>query len=273
MKKNTYIKLIAIVMMSFLPTLLHSQQTHSQKEYFDNLMKTAPWLDETSFEKLQAITEWQELEREYDESKAEIETLNKTVKSSAAKMTKLRHKLNEQQKQFSSLYNDIHKGREKEIYLQYDTAILIFHKGLCDSNTERIQKALLVCHRAEKVLSARYDKRNVDKARIQLKEVKDDVPELYNSIDNRLAKYGELTNALRNALTEASDELPKSDEDLSQYMIQKKQKRFFDKLGKDIYQKLKKSDEFPFLYAKLTEAMEAVMDDQSNDISKIIKEL
>lgn len=259
MKKNTYIKLAATAMMSFLPTLMHGQS----------------WLDETSSEKLQAIAERQEMEKKYNESVAEKESLQDTVNLYARRETDLSDKLKEQQEQLSGLYSDI-KGREKGMYTQYDIVILTLHQGLCDPNIERIQQALLVCHNAEKVLSERYDKGNVDKARRQLSTVKGYVPELYKDIECRLAKYGEMTNQLRNTLRVANSDRsirPEPDPERAPNATKKYQKRFFEKLEKEIYQELKEPDAFPFLYEIMTEAMGAIMDDPSNDLQKTINKL
>ena len=196
-------------------------------------------------------------------------------KANDLEKSKKRH--GEFKNKMSGLYmaDNVKRRSDNEMYNSYDTVTLLLHQGhLGDNAAERRMDALLACHRAEALLSRRFNKGAVEKARKEIEDSKDVVPDVYDKLNDRLSKYEAVNAALKTSLINAAKGCPKQDEDLSSYAIEDYGKEFFNAvMNEDIKRLIVEPSSYPYLYDALMEALEAKMNDPRSDISKIIDRL
>lgn len=236
------------------------------------------WLGKESAKELDDIEKWQEVQRQYDASVAEKDSLSNVVKTLERNKGSLLNKQKALQNQLSGMQID-EKGKRKPIsqmYTMYDTTILILHQGQYgDSSTENLQNALLVCHRAELVLVSKYNKKSVEEAIKTVGKVSRYLPKESEELMHRLEQYGVMNANLHTALDSANAKpcRPDPDPDRSSHMTKKFTERFFSELEKRINPAILSQTQYPYLYNVLQEAMTEKIIDPSNDIKDIIDKL
>lgn len=264
-----------VIAMATVLLLGGTSANGQNQKSIDSLTSVTTWIDKETGKELNAIVEYQEIKAKHDASVAQLDSLKReSVRCDSTKSAFIRRQ-NEYQRGFASIYSSRTKPKAERLYLQCDTTILLRHEGLYgDSLIECMQKALLAYHRAESVLSVRYNKGSVEKVRETLETAKEYLPDECAELDRRLEQYGTLTESLRNALAEADtlDRLNPTEE-LSSSSTERYTRRFFDKLAEHLNPTLLVSGEYPYLYDILAKAMSAIMDDPRKDIAELVEEL
>ena len=266
---------VCITVMATAFLLLGTNAHGQTRKYIDSLANTTTWIDKETGKKLNAVVDYQELKAIHDASVAQHDSLKREFVSCESMKNVLISRQNELRKSLATIYSDRTKQNADRAYLKCDTTILIRHEGLYgDSIIECMQKALLAYHRAEHVLSERYDQGNVEKARESLEKAKAYLPEECAELDRRLEQYGALTEDLRNTLIKA-DTLDRFEpaEELSSSSINRYTERFVNKLAENMNPSLLVPCKYPYLYDILTKAMSVMMDDPRKEIAELIEEL
>lgn len=236
------------------------------------------WLGKESAKELNDIEKWQDVQRKYDASVAERDSLINVAKSLERNKGSLLNRQKALQNQLSGMQFD-DKGKEKPIsqmYSMYDTNVLILHQGQYgDSSIENLQNALLVCHRAELFLLSKYNKKRVGEVVRLIESVSRYIPKESEELIHRLEQYGAMTANLRTALDSANAKpcRPDPDPDRSAHMRNKYTERFFSELEKCLNPVLLSPTQYPYLYNVLQEAISEKMKDPSVDITEIIGKL
>lgn len=267
-----YKNCITVIVTAFL--LFGTSANGQTKIAIDSLANTSKWIDNDTKKELKAINGYQEIKVMYDQSLAQYDSLKRESERCDSIKNVLLCRQNELRNHLKSIYSS---GSKPKTFLKCDTTLLIHHEGLYgDNETECQQKALLVYHRAEAVLSERYDKGRVEKAREALESVKTYLPDECAELDRRLEQYGARSDSLRSAL-KGADPLDRLDptkyKDLASYSLENYTKQFIDKLAEKLYPELLVPSEYPYLYDILSKAMSVIMDDPRNDITELIEEL
>lgn len=264
-KYRLFIVGLSLVLSLNMPTTLLAQNPNG-------------WLGKESAKELNDIEKWQDVQRKYDASVAERDSLINVAKSLERNKGSLLNRQKALQNQlFGMQFDD--KGKERPIsqmYSMYDTTVLILHQGQYgDSSIENLQNALLVCHRAELVLGSKYNKKIVDEAMKTLKTVSRYLPQKSEELIHRLEQYGDMTANLHSALDSANAKptRPDPDPDRSSHMKKKYTERFFSELEKHINPILLSPTQYPYLYNVLQEAISEKMKDPSIDVKEIISKL
>lgn len=264
---------ISAMLIAFL--LLGTSANGQTKKTIDSLTKASTWIDKDTGKKLNALVEYQKIKVMHTESLVQYDKLESEFMKCDSIKNLFLNRQRELRKNLVTIYSSRTKPKAERAYLNCDTTILIRHEGLYgDSATECVQKALLAYHRAELVLSERYDKGSVEKARELLEKAKAFLPEECAELDCRLEQYGALTECFRNALVEA-DTLDRFEptEELSSYSIKEYSEGFINKLAEKLNPVLLVPYEYPYLYGILTKAMSVIIDDPRKDITELIEEL
>lgn len=268
---NSHLVLVITILL-FVPAVSYGQNVQLGKDSLDNLRKTTFWLDKQSFSDLDNIAKWEAIKAKHDVSVAQRDSLKKVIEEDDSIKVCL---INRQKELHSILATTFEASQSDQVYLQCDTTTLLLHQGMYgDSILEIKQEALLIYFRIEKYLTVRYDTESVDSARDILKlHVAKDFPSEYAEIDRRLEQYVAMTKNLRDALASANEIRPKPDATRSQHMTDRYTKEFFAELSKILDSALLSPKSYPYLYGILNKAMEAKMDDPSNDIMELIEKL
>lgn len=271
---NSHLVLVITVLL-FVPAVSYGQNVQLGKDSLDNLRKTTAWLDKQSFSDLDNIAKWEAIKAKHDVSVAQRDSLKKVIEEDDSIKVCL---INRQKELYSILATTFVKrkaSQSDQVHLQCDTTTLLLHQGMYgDSILEKKQEALLTYFRIEKYLTVRYNTESVDSARNILKShVAKNFPSEYAEIDRRLEQYGTMTENLRNVLASANEIRPEPDATRSQHMTDRYKKEFFAELSKILNPALLSPKSYPYLYGILNKAMEAKMDDPSNDIMELIEKL
>lgn len=275
-QKEILQSVIVVTILLFTPITLCGQHSHTGKSSLDNVSKSATWLDKDAVQELKNIAEWQEVKSRHNASVSERDSMDRATTNKEQKKGSVIKRQKALQDQLSLMqYSNKGEPRPSDyMYSQYDTSILQLHHGLYGNpDVEKTQDALLLCHKYEQVLSNRYNKKAVDKAREAIKTAKDVIPEVYSNLDDRLRQYAAMSENLRNALNTANEIRPEPDATRSQHMVERYTKEFFAEIEKNLDAILLAPDVYPYLYKVLQKAIASKLDDPSNDIKKMIDEL
>lgn len=270
-RQSVLLQIVVIwLIIIVIPQTAHSQNVKTDKDSKKNMFQKVAWLDNKLNEELDDITKWYI----YDMTIAECDSLNNVVLNTEKKRDKHANQLQEWQKQLAAIY--MCKGQTiGPSYSQCDTQILLLQEGMYgDTAVDRQQTTLLTCRRIEDILARRYNAEVIKDAREMLASIDDQLPNEYSDLDERLEQYSSMRENLKTALSEANNRyLLNISDSLSQMSIDRYTERFFDKLEESLNRSLLTPNDYPYLYGILNKAMQMIMDDPRNDISKLIEEL
>lgn len=265
--------ILAMIVSFLFSNSLNAQETQFKTESIADLRKAVSWLDKQLFSELESISEWEIVKIQYNDSVAVRDSLQKVSEVRDSIKMSIGNQIKERQDILTAYFSK--NFQSDYTNFQCDTTILLLHQGMYgDGTIEKKQEALLGYLRVKEILKTCYDSIAIDNARNMLKQQMSEVfPKEYSIIDYNIAQYGLLTENLRKALITANDIRPEPDASRSQHMIEKYKKEFFVEVSKTLDPVLLSPKIYPYLYGILNKAMEAKMEDPSNDIIELIGKL
>ena len=260
---------IVIAIASFLPQTIVGQTAVTQTDITNDILEQASWMDNSSKKKMKDISKWQEQKGEYTKAAIRRDSLEKVSKNLEARQKELTN----QQKNIQNQYSGITKGKSaKELYEMYDTTMLLLHKTMCDNDTI---DALIACHRAEALLSQKYDSRKTNMAlsEMQKSNAKTLLPDIAKNINDRLNNYKQNCDKLRTTLKTINDKLPKVNANFSESAKERYIIDFAEQMETNINISLLSPYDYPYLYNIIVEAIKTKKEDPSNNLDNIIKKI
>lgn len=160
----------------------------------------------------------------------------------------------------------------KQMYEQYDTNMLLRQRGhYGDPIVESTMELLLVCHRAESVLSYKYDKDEINKAISNIQLVKGINEAFVFDIENRLKEYGEINENLRNLLAKYEKDRPNRES--TSFKQKEHKEKFIKDIETNYFSIIADPKSYPYLYQIIDETVKAKIEDPCQSINRIIKEI
>ena len=279
MKTNRiYYRTIIVAVLTALSFTVTAQKTTSSKESYAQKLPGLSDKERNDYaDKLAKIAEWSDIKAQYQDSLKKEQDLRQQVSPYENQYNDLNKRQENIQKQLSSMLVSNRKERTfEQMFALYDTLTLLRQKGLYgNEKMEKTTDALLACHRAEQVLTCRYDKNKVFQAHKMLLDAQNLIPSNFiKQLDSRVMQYAEKTQKLKQALTEVNDLRPEVNPNRSDIVKKEKVKVFFSELEKRLDPELvANASDYPYLDSVLQEAIRAKMKDPSNDITDIINKL
>lgn len=277
MKK--FVQIIPFALMAVLLVLPSRAfcQKKNQEENADNVLKAAEWLDKNSKEQLKKIIEWQNVKKRLDvarQSKKNKE--DEYHKANSEKITKQKER-----DTFKSHLAEISRDKarqnrdENQMFADYDTAVIILHRGYFDDDSiEARQQALLVYHRAERALFEKYDARSVNSALGMIEKYKTLLPSAYESLSQRLRNYEDETSKLYDILIEAEEKDKEYlNDSLAPNSVERYTHSYFALLQEKLNPTLLDPDAYPYLHSILMEILETKWVDRRITINEQIDNL
>lgn len=275
---NRFLSLQTIISLCLFCAIVFTVDGQSNAPlYAKQLGDSITKLNKNYLLQLEDLGIWRDLEKKYNDSVEMLKTLKEEVSQRERELGTRKDRQSGIHKAMAILHITNTKERSfDDMYKLYDTLTLKRMQGLGDKKTEETMNALLVCHRAEAVLSNRYDINKVNKARAELAEVlKKTNSGIAKDISNRLNQYSMMTDSLKTLLTDVNNGRVKTiNPDRSATVFNVQVTSAFKNIEGRLNPKLLSiPSAYPYLTKVLLKAMNAIKEEPCQDIQDIINEL